>query len=38
MLVSGHLKLDVHGMGIVMFSQAVWFILVGVSMMRRTEP
>jgi hypothetical protein len=37
MLVSGHLKLDVHGMGLVMFSQAVWFVLVGVALLRWTE-
>jgi hypothetical protein len=37
MLVSGHLKLDVHGMGLVMFSQSIWFILVGVALLRWTE-
>jgi hypothetical protein len=33
-LASGHLRLDVHGMGMVIFGQAVWFVIVGVLMCR----
>ena len=29
-LLSGHLRLDVHGMGLVVFAQALWTISVGV--------
>lgn len=28
-LLSGHLRLDVHGFGAVVLGQAVWFILIG---------
>jgi len=31
-IVSGHLRLDVHGMGAVVLGQAIWFILVGTQM------
>jgi hypothetical protein len=34
-LVSGHLRLDVHGMGLVVLTQAIWFVSIGVSMLRR---
>jgi hypothetical protein len=34
-LVSGHLRLDVHGMGLVVLTQAIWFAAVGISMWRR---
>jgi hypothetical protein len=33
-IFSGHLKLDVHGFGLVMFGQAVWIILVAIFMLR----
>ena len=33
-LASGHLELGVHGMGAVVFAQALWFTLVGVSLYR----
>ena len=33
-LCSGRLNLDAHGFGIVIFSQAVWFILAGVLLLR----
>lgn len=36
-LLSGHLRLDVHGMGAVILGQAVWFIIVGVLLCRRGE-
>jgi hypothetical protein len=35
LLIAGHLKLDVHGMAIVVFSQAVWFAVAGVQLMRK---
>lgn len=33
-LFSGRLKLDAHGFGMVVFSQAVWFIIAGILLMR----
>ncbi len=30
----GHLKLNVHGMAVVVFTQAIWFIIVGVQLSR----
>ncbi len=36
-IVSGHLRLNVHGMGLVMFGQAIWFILVGILLCRGGE-
>ena len=33
-LASGHLRLDVHGMGAVVFAQALWFTIVGVLLYR----
>jgi hypothetical protein len=33
-LLSGHLPLSVHGFGLVVLAQAVWFVVVGVQMMR----
>ena len=33
-MVAGGLRLDVHGFGLIAFSQAVWFILAGVLLMR----
>ena len=31
-IVSGHLRMDVHGMGAVVLGQAIWFIAVGTQM------
>ena len=36
-LFGGHLRLDVHGFGTLAFSQATWFILVGVFMLTSKE-
>jgi hypothetical protein len=33
-LVSGHVRLDVHGFGAIVLAQAIWFVLVGVALMR----
>ena len=33
-LVSGHLRLNVHGMGLVVLGQAIWFVAVGVLLCR----
>jgi hypothetical protein len=34
-VVSGHLRLHVHGFGLVVLAQAVWFVLAGVLLWRR---
>ena len=36
-MISGGLSLDVHGFGLVIFSQAIWFIAVGVLLLRSKE-
>jgi hypothetical protein len=36
-VISGGLSLDVHGFGLVIFSQAIWFIVVGVLLLRSKE-
>jgi hypothetical protein len=36
-IVVGHLRLNVHGMAIVVLGQAVWFIIAGVQLCRRPE-
>ena len=36
-IFSGHLRLNVHGMGIVVFSQAIWFIVVGTQLWNDTR-
>ena len=36
-ICSGHLRLNVHGMGIVVFSQAIWFIVVGTQLWNDTR-
>ena len=36
-LFSGHLTLDVHGMGLVVLVQAVWFITAGTLLLRETH-
>ena len=33
-ILSGHLRLDVHGMGIVVLGQAIWFVAVGILLCR----
>ena len=33
-LLSGHLKLNVHGMGLAMLGQAIWFVAVGILLLR----
>jgi hypothetical protein len=37
-LISGALSLDAHGFGLVVFSQAVWFIAAGILLLRSNEP
>ncbi len=36
-LISGALSLDAHGFGLVIFSQAIWFIVVGILLLRSKE-
>jgi hypothetical protein len=36
-MISGSLRLDVHGFGLIVFSQAVWFILMGILLVRSKE-
>ncbi len=36
-MISGGLSLDVHGFGLVVFSQAIWFIVVGILLLRSKE-
>jgi hypothetical protein len=36
-LIIGVLSLDVHGFGLVVFSQAIWFIVVGILLLRSRE-
>jgi hypothetical protein len=36
-LLSGHLNLDKHGMGIVIFGQAAWFIVAGALLLKRED-
>lgn len=37
-LFSGHLRLNVHGFGLVIFGQAIWFTVTGVLLWRHEEP
>lgn len=37
-MTTGGLSLDAHGFGLIIFSQAVWFIVVGILLLRSTEP
>jgi hypothetical protein len=37
-MMSGALRLDAHGFGLIIFSQAIWFIIVGVLLLRSQEP
>jgi hypothetical protein len=36
-LFSGHLRLDKHGAGIVIFAQAAWFIVAGAQLLKRED-
>jgi hypothetical protein len=36
-MMGGGLALDVHGFGLVIFSQAIWFIVVGIFLLRSKE-
>ena len=36
-ICSGHLRLDVHGMAVVVFSQAIWFIAAGTQLWNDTR-
>jgi hypothetical protein len=37
LLVSGGLSVDAHGFGLVIFSQAIWFVIAGIFLMRSKE-
>jgi hypothetical protein len=37
LILVGHLRLDVHGMAVVVLAHAVWFVVVGVELYRRPE-
>lgn len=37
LLISGNLSLDAHGFGLVVFSQAIWFVVAGIFLMRSKE-
>jgi hypothetical protein len=37
-LICGALSLDAHGFGLVVFSQAIWFIVAGILLLRSNEP
>jgi hypothetical protein len=37
-IVVGHLRLNVHGMAVVVLGQAVWFLVTGAQLCRRQEP
>jgi hypothetical protein len=37
LVLAGHLRLDVHGMGLVVVAQAIWFLVVGVRLYRLAE-
>jgi hypothetical protein len=36
-MMTGGLSLDAHGFGLIIFSQAIWFIVAGVFLLRSTE-
>ncbi len=36
-MIMGSLRLDVHGFGLIMFGEAIWFIVVGVLLWRSSE-
>ena len=33
-MMSGHLSLDAHGFGLIIFSQAIWLVTAGICLMR----
>jgi hypothetical protein len=37
-VVSGHLRLDVHGFGLIVLPQAVWFVVAGARLGRLKTP
>lgn len=37
LILVGHLRLDIHGMAIVMLSQVIWFVLMGVWLRTQTQ-
>jgi len=37
-VLSGHLRLGVHGIGLVVLGQAVWFVVAGVRLWRLGKP
>jgi hypothetical protein len=37
-LITGGLRLDVHGFGLIIFSQAIWFIVTGILLLRLQDP
>jgi hypothetical protein len=37
-LICGVLSLDAHGFGLVVFSQAIWFIVAGILLLRSNDP
>jgi hypothetical protein len=36
-LIAGGLSLDVHGFGLIIFSQSIWFVVVGIFLLRSKE-
>ena len=36
-MITGGLSLDVHGFGLIVFGQAIWFVVVGISLWRSEE-
>lgn len=37
-MITGGLSLDVHGFGLIIFGQAIWFIVLGVLLLRSNDP
>ena len=37
-MITGGLRLDVHGFGLITFSQAIWFIVAGILLWRLQNP
>ena len=37
-MITGELSLDAHGFGLIIFTQAIWFILAGILLLRSNEP
>ena len=38
LVVVGHIRLDVHGFGLIMLAQAIWLIAAGVQLVRSNQP